>query len=576
MDMGLNDMIFLLPVTFVLFHIPGILGLLTLSVPERVTALEGSCLLIPCAFSQSQPPVRVELRLQYRWSTPMGALFPTAPRTALSQDASRVHKDFQGRVALSGDTATGDCSMAVAEVKAKDATSYAMEIRKLGETQWSRAGFRIDVARALDAPTLTDPGSVVDGQQVVLNCSVAFPCPARPPTLRWRWLRGRPDNSSVFGQPTVLLERGSSALLWASLSFTASYHLKPRIRCEVEYAAGAPPVLAFRDVHVKFPPKDVHIRLHTLAVREGGSALLECSCKADPPVDEYVWAYTHSQRGRTHTSPLHALTIRVDNVTRHTRVRCTARNRLGWTPSSFTALNVEYKPHILSKSSWCEWDGAAVRCRCMVDSSPRAAITWSVNGSLPPPGYNTSLWVHANGTVTARLAGETDVPPEVVCYANNAHGNDSHPLMQDKHGSVLWMTVAALCVAVCLLFILTAGLLFCYCCRQAGRRRTVINHHSQTVYPGDMAIYQEHTPLYINCTEVTHIYTNGSYQLVYQNCTPRFVRTKQTHKRQRRPGRRERATREAERPRQRERPRERPRPAATTAELETAIYLEVI
>lgn len=34
-------------------------------------------------------------------------------------------------------------------------------------------------------------------------------------------------------------------------------------------------------------------------------------------------------------------------------------------------------------------------------------------------------------------------------------------------------------------------------------------------------------PLYINCTEVTHIYTNGSYQLVYQNCTPVFVRTKQ-------------------------------------------------
>lgn len=47
------------------------------------------------------------------------------------------------------------------------------------------------------------------------------------------------------------------------------------------------------------------------------------------------------------------------------------------------------------------------------------------------------------------------------------------------------------------------------------------------LYPGDMGIYQDRMPLYINCTEVTHVYTNGSYQLVYQNCTPLFVRTKQ-------------------------------------------------
>ena len=47
------------------------------------------------------------------------------------------------------------------------------------------------------------------------------------------------------------------------------------------------------------------------------------------------------------------------------------------------------------------------------------------------------------------------------------------------------------------------------------------------VYPGEMGIYQDRMPLYINCTEVTHIYTNGSYQLVYQNCTPLFVRAKQ-------------------------------------------------
>lgn len=49
----------------------------------------------------------------------------------------------------------------------------------------------------------------------------------------------------------------------------------------------------------------------------------------------------------------------------------------------------------------------------------------------------------------------------------------------------------------------------------------------QSVFPEGLGIYQNRMPLYINCTEVTNIYTNGSYQLVYQNSTPVFVHTKQ-------------------------------------------------
>lgn len=47
------------------------------------------------------------------------------------------------------------------------------------------------------------------------------------------------------------------------------------------------------------------------------------------------------------------------------------------------------------------------------------------------------------------------------------------------------------------------------------------------MYPEGAEISQDQMPLYINCTEVTHIYTNGSYQLVYQNSTPLFVHTQQ-------------------------------------------------
>lgn len=56
--------------------------------------------------------------------------------------------------------------------------------------------------------------------------------------------------------------------------------------------------------------------------------------------------------------------------------------------------------------------------------------------------------------------------------------------------------------------------------------REILNHEP-AMYPGGTEMSREQMPLYINCTEVTHLYTNGSYQLVYQNSTPMFVCTKQ-------------------------------------------------
>lgn len=56
--------------------------------------------------------------------------------------------------------------------------------------------------------------------------------------------------------------------------------------------------------------------------------------------------------------------------------------------------------------------------------------------------------------------------------------------------------------------------------------REILNHDT-VMYPGGTGISPDQMSLYINCTEVTHIYTNGSYQLVYQNSTPLFVHNKQ-------------------------------------------------
>lgn len=101
-------------------------------------------------------------------------------------------------------------------------------------------------------------------------------------------------------------------------------------------------------------PKDVKVQIQTLTVVEGGTALLVCSCKADPPASEYRWSYSESNW----TVPLHQRThmVRLYNVTRGMRVRCSARNLIGRGESKPTSLNIQcnvfackptYSSHVL-------------------------------------------------------------------------------------------------------------------------------------------------------------------------------------------------------------------------------------
>lgn len=90
------------------------------------------------------------------------------------------------------------------------------------------------------------------------------------------------------------------------------------------------------------PPKDVVVQVQSLMVQEGGSALLACSCKADPPASEYRWSYT--QHGRTMHLDHRTHTLRVFNVTRDMKVRCSAQNLIGQGESQPTPLNIQCNP----------------------------------------------------------------------------------------------------------------------------------------------------------------------------------------------------------------------------------------
>lgn len=103
-----------------------------------------------------------------------------------------------------------------------------------------------------------------------------------------------------------------------------------------------------------------------------------------------------------------------------------------WTRS----FSLSDKPVILQLSSTCVVDNLEVLCRCSVDSNPKAAVTWSVNGTVPPHDYNMST-TSQPGKLTATLWGRMDKPQTVICFAVNALGNDSLMLLQGAEGVFL-------------------------------------------------------------------------------------------------------------------------------------------
>lgn len=70
-------------------------------------------------------------------------------------------------------------------------------------------------------------------------------------------------------------------------------------------------------------------------------------------------------------------------------------------------------------------------CHCSVDSNPKPAVTWSVNGTVPPHDYNVSVTSEPH-VLTATLKGHMDKPLMVICFALNALGNDSLVLLQGE------------------------------------------------------------------------------------------------------------------------------------------------
>lgn len=100
-----------------------------------------------------------------------------------------------------------------------------------------------------EAPVISGLLATTEGQRVTLNCTVSCHCPFTPPTLRWIWEQGSHWNGSELEEVQMLLEDPHRPTLLSSLSFTATYQVKPRIKCEVHHP-GVKALVTAKSLHI--------------------------------------------------------------------------------------------------------------------------------------------------------------------------------------------------------------------------------------------------------------------------------------------------------------------------------------
>ncbi|XP_062322143.1 B-cell receptor CD22-like [Osmerus eperlanus] len=392
----------------------------TAEVPSPVSALLGSCVVIPCSFNYPEP--------QKKSSEVTGIWAKETLKKIYHPDRSSVLQDFKNRTQLVGDLQVKNCSLRIDPLHQSDTGPFYFRVEIKDYEKYSYVDNRVSIdikdnydcaytsffSKGLpELPTLSVSEEVRVGELFTASCSVSHSCPTDPPVLTW----------SHSATPTVQSQQLSKGQweVTSSLTFapTVADHNKS-LSCTAAYRGGKK-AESSQTLNVKYAPLDVRVERES-TLQEGDSVELRCSSDGNPAAHSYQW---HSPSGALLSR---GQTYRLERVSRHTgALYCTAINTEGQGRSSQVKLNVIYPPEIKVGSA-CFSNISTVTCLCIVESVPLSDVQWSL-----PDGVLSSTKVDRHRSVIiATLQGSLGFADYTLCHANNSEGNTTQAFKLPK------------------------------------------------------------------------------------------------------------------------------------------------
>ncbi|XP_038581456.1 vascular cell adhesion protein 1-like [Micropterus salmoides] len=300
-----------------------------ITAPQKIEALSGSCLQIPCNFSV-KPGQEFDSRKEtFGVWIKSDSRFQINPENVIFNSRGTVNTY---RMRITGNLSQKNCSTLFSSLLTSYTNTYFFRIEnKLFMATASCDPLQITVKDSPPSPRIEIPADLKEKQSVTITCSASTPCPHSPPKLTWNLQQDSHSNTEENTDRTFTTKIQETITL-------SDQHDGYNITCSATY-----PVNEGKDVKtaeerktlsVSYAPRDTSVSISPSGLVSAGSWVnLTCSSRAKPPVSRFTW-FKSSKDGPKNVSVGEVYSFKVTNVTDGGVYYCVATNDLGNETSS--------------------------------------------------------------------------------------------------------------------------------------------------------------------------------------------------------------------------------------------------
>ncbi|XP_078027873.1 B-cell receptor CD22 isoform X1 [Epinephelus lanceolatus] len=398
----------------------------TINVPTTITAVEGSCVVVPC---KTQP------HSQVTWYRYHSVIYPVVYD---GHHPASVEDQFRGRTSVTGEAAEGNCTLVIDKVKSAD-NNLRVYVWIDPDSKSNQKFYDQTVTIIVErkTPIISIQKKIVDGEIFWVNCSVSYSCPFSPPSLQW-------PLSPFLKNYTVMAFNEDVKGQWSyteTLHGLATYEMhNSKMWCSAKFRAFNAESQQI-PLNILYEPVTVTLILEGKMVMESGSITVECTANSNPQPHAYIWLKRETGQNKEINSPERKMTF--NNITRDTSLSCIASNEIGMGKSDWLYLDVKYAPVILPESS-CRQREEALECVCQAEASPNASIYLTIDGNYTLLSPFRIVSTNKKDVVSGEIRVQAQSKTNISCMATNLVGSDTKQLSVDLQTSSLslwWLAV---------------------------------------------------------------------------------------------------------------------------------------
>ncbi|XP_019218762.1 sialic acid-binding Ig-like lectin 7 [Oreochromis niloticus] len=294
---------------------------LFITAPKEMEALSGSCLQIPCNFSDAGAVKFDSTRPVFGVWIKNNHSFGNNPNNVIFNSSLTVNIYPMN---ITGNLTQRNCTTLFSNLTTNYTNAYYFRIVNLVFKATAVCDpLQITIKDSPWRPNITISGDLKEKESVTITCSALTPCPHSPPQLTWNLQQ---DSHNKIEKNTD----GSFTTKIQQTITLSDTHDGKKINCSARY-----PVNQGKDnktaeteetLSVSYAPKDTSASISPSGLVSAGSWVnLTCSSRAKPPVSSFTW-FKKSRDGAVKVSEGEIYSF---NVTDGGVYYCVATNDLG-------------------------------------------------------------------------------------------------------------------------------------------------------------------------------------------------------------------------------------------------------